>query len=473
LADVSSPHHPVKIERDGDTAQITLDGPVPADRDFELIWKAKPLSEPAAALFRQAIDGEDYLLAFVTPPEVADIDTAPQPREVIFVQDVSGSMGGTSIRQAREALEMAVNRLTPQDRFNIITFSSGFDMLHPAPVQATPGAIKAAIRRIRTLEANGGTEMGPALSVALQDKASDRSTLRQIIFLTDGAVGNETFLFTLIDKALGRSRLFTVGIGSAPNSYFMTRAAEMGRGAHVTISDLSQVREGMAALFAKIETPAMTNLTATWPDGMQAEFWPNPLPDLYAGEPVALAVKSPKASGVLTLSGDRGDERWSVQLPMDKAGTREGIGKLWARSKIRALEGLRAKAGSTEAQREMADEELLTTALTHGLVSRLTSLVAVDVEVTRPDGEDVTSVKIPLNLPAGWNKALWLGERGGAPRPPIQRDAMIPQSAPAGAPAQHFAPVPRGALDWESAMLRGLLLLLLGSGFLLIARRRA
>jgi Ca-activated chloride channel family protein len=457
-------------KRSRHAATILLDGPAPANRDFELTWTAKPLAKPAAALFREEIDGEDYLLAFVTPPQAAEMTEAPQPREVIFVQDVSGSMGGTSIEQAREALEMAVKRLRSEDRFNIITFSSDFDMFHRAPVQATPGAVADAVRRIRALEAGGGTEMAPALSLALQDTSPDRSTLRQIVFLTDGAVGNEAFLFTLIDRALGRSRLFTVGIGSAPNSYFMTRAAEMGRGAHVTISDLSQVRERMADLFAKIETPAMTNLTATWPDDMKAEFWPNPLPDLYAGEPVALAVKSPDASGTLTLSGDRGDERWTVSLPLDKAGSREGIGKLWARSKIRALEGLRNKAGTTTAQQELADDELLQTALTHSLVSRRTSLVAVDVEVSRPEGVEVASVKVPLNLPAGWDAALFFDEQDNTPRPPATRKAAI--DAPDVMQAQAFAPVPRGALDWESAMLRGFLLMVLGGALLIVARRR-
>ena len=476
LAKVSSPHHAVKIEREGNTATINLDGEVPANRDFELMWTGKPLTEPTAALFQEKVDGEDYLLAFVTPPQIADMDRKPQPREVIFVQDVSGSMGGTSIRQAREALEMAVTRLRPEDRFNIITFSNDFDMFHRAPVQATKGAVDSAVRRIRKLEADGGTNMAPALSMALQDGSADRSTLRQIIFLTDGAVGNETLLFTLIDKALGRSRLFTVGIGSAPNSYFMTRAAEMGRGAQVTISDLSQVREQMAALFAKIETPAMTNLTAKFPNGMKAEFWPNPLPDVYAGEPVALTIKSPAATGTLTLSGDRGDERWSVDLPLGKAAARDGIGKLWARSKIRALEGQRNKAGTTNDQRDEANEGVLQTALTHGLVSRRTSLVAVDVEVSRPEGVQLASVEIPLNLPAGWDPALFFDDQDRERLSPNARDAAI--DAPRGslqfaaAEARQFAPVPRGSLNWESGFLRGLLLMLLGSLTLIVARRR-
>jgi len=256
----------------------------------------------------------------------------------------------------------------------------------------------------------------------------------------------------------------------------MTRAAEMGRGAQVTISDLSQVRERMAALFAKIETPAITNLSAKFPKEMKSEFWPNPLPDIYAGEPVALAIKSPTASGTVTLSGDRGDERWSVSLPLDKAATREGIGKLWARSKIRAQEGLRNKAGTSEGQRDAADDAILETALKHGLVSRRTSLVAVDVEVSRPEGVQLASVEVPLNLPAGWDPALFFDDTDKERLNPNVRDAAVdtPISATqlAAVTPRQFAPVPRGSLNWKSTMLQGLLLMLFGSLTLIIARRR-
>ena len=113
--------------------------------------------------------------------------------------------------------------------------------------------------------------------------------LRQVIFLTDGSVGNESALFELIRKRLGESRLFTVGIGSAPNSHFMQRAADFGRGTFTYIGDLSEVGERMRTLFEKLEYPAMRNLRLTRNDGEPMDVLPARLPDLYLGEPLMLA----------------------------------------------------------------------------------------------------------------------------------------------------------------------------------------
>ena len=136
--------------------------------------------------------------------------------------------------------------------------------------------------------------MLPALEAALKDATPEDTTrLRQVVFLTDGSVGNEAQLFDEIAKHRGRSRLFTVGIGSAPNSYFMTRAAELGRGTFTQIGSDAQVLERMSALFAKLEKPVMMGLKAEWPAGTSVEAWPDPLPDLYAGEPVVLSAKLP------------------------------------------------------------------------------------------------------------------------------------------------------------------------------------
>ena len=85
-----------------------------------------------------------------------------------------------------------------------------------------------------------------------------------MIFLTDGEIGNEQQLFETIGALRGRSRVFMVGIGSAPNSFLMTRAAELGRGTFTHIGSAEQVEERMRALFGKLESPAVTNLTATF-----------------------------------------------------------------------------------------------------------------------------------------------------------------------------------------------------------------
>ena len=109
---------------------------MPADRDFELTWKPAAEKAPSVGLFREHVGDGDYLLAFVTPPSIEQAQQKPLPREVIFVIDNSGSMGGTSIVQAKASLIYALGRLQPNDRFNVIRFDHTMDVLFPAAVPA-------------------------------------------------------------------------------------------------------------------------------------------------------------------------------------------------------------------------------------------------------------------------------------------------------------------------------------------------
>jgi Ca-activated chloride channel family protein len=223
--------------------------------------------------------------------------------------------------------------------------------------------------------------------------------LRQIVFLTDGAIGNEEQLFATISKGLGRSRVFMVGIGSAPNSYLMTRAAELGRGTFTHIGEAAEVTARMQDLFSKIGSPVVTELKAEL-IGNAARITPDMLPDLYRGEPVLLMAEAKGLGGSLKISGNIGAQPWEVTLPIAKAAKGVGISKLWARRRIADFEVASTLGGLTS---DAANKAILAMALDHQIVSSQTSLVAVDKTPKRPAGEKLTRADIPLNLPAGWD----------------------------------------------------------------------
>ncbi|MFS8148569.1 marine proteobacterial sortase target protein [Rhizobium sp. BR 249] len=430
LGDVKSSFHAVDIRQDGDQARtISLKGDaVPADKDFELTWKAAPGKMPSAGLFREVIDGKTYLLAFVTPPTAPDTAAAPAKREVVFVIDNSGSMSGQSIEQARQSLALAISRLNPGDRFNVIRFDDTMTDYFNGLVAATPDNREKAIAYVRGLTADGGTEMLPALEDALRNQGPVASgALRQVVFLTDGAIGNEQQLFQEITANRGDARVFTVGIGSAPNTYFMTKAAEIGRGTFTEIGSTDQVASRMGELFAKLQNPAMTDISANF-EGIAAEdITPNPMPDLYSGEPVVLTAELPqdKPAGKLQIVGKTGDQPWRVEMDIANAADGNGISKLWARRKIDDFEA-RAYERQDPAAR---DKDIETVALAHHLVSRVTSLVAVDVTPSRPANEPLGSAKLPLNLPEGWDFGKVFGENAVSPDGVERHSAVTPDGS--------------------------------------------
>ncbi len=399
LGEVKSHHHTVKTETvDDDTRIIKIEGAVPADKDFELTWAAKSGNTPAAGLFHERLGDADYLLAFVTPPALEP--QKPRAREIIFVIDNSGSMGGTSIVQAKASLLYALKRLNPADRFNVVRFDDTMELLFPTAVPADMEHLGQAHTFVSRLEASGGTEMVPAMRAALVDQGAGNSDmLRQVVFLTDGAIGNEQQLFETIAAGLGRSRVFMVGIGSAPNSHLMSRAAELGRGSVVHIGSGEQVEERMRGLFGKLERPAVTDVKVQFSES-GVDVTPKVLPDLYAGEALKIAAKLTAFSGTMQISGMIGDQPWIAKLPLKEAAEGKGLSKLWARAKIDD-----AEVGVTlgHISQSTADLRVLDLALEHSLISRRTSLVAVDKTPSRPADARLSRADLPLNLPAGWD----------------------------------------------------------------------
>ena len=406
LAAVDSPYHAVRVEAPHAHRRVVelAEGSTPANRDFELVWTLAAGAAPQVALFSEAGKDLDYALLMLMPPQLR-ADEQPLPREVVFILDTSGSMEGTSIVQAREALALALRRLNPADRFNIIEFNSEAYALFPTAQPASRDAVDHAARWVRSLQARGGTEMKKALEMAL-DRSERAGRVRQVIFLTDGAVGNEEALFRLIEERLGDSRLFTVGIGSAPNSHFMRQAAAAGRGSFTYIGKLDEVQDRMSALFAKLESPVMKGIELSWADGSALETWPRRVPDLYAGEPVMVVAALRKGGGSLRVAGSGRGVEWRAGIPLAEASPATGVGVLWARQKIAALMD-ELRAGTPEADIRPAVVEL---ALEHHLVSRYTSLVAVDKTPARPAGEALHGGAMPTNLPDGWRHEAVFGQ---------------------------------------------------------------
>lgn len=407
LSRLESLYHGIESKEIGEGHySIRLTSEVKADRDFVLEWQAENAGDTKAALFAETLGKNQYMLLMLMPPQ--KVAKRPVPREMIFILDVSGSMAGNSIVQAKAAVSLALTKLRPSDHFNIIVFSSSTRALFNGAKPADQVHLQEAKHYINRIKADGGTEMKPALLLAL-DGSARHERLRQVVFLTDGAVGNEDELLTLIGRRLGDSRLFTVGIGSAPNSYFMNRAATMGRGTFSYIGKDTEVKEKMMNLFAKLENPVISDLQLELAGSEKdIEGYPSPLPDLYLGEPLVLTIRTGWENETLRLTGTRLGQPWETRVDTSTYGRREGIGAIWARKKIRSqMESL-----ALGEKPEKVREEVLKTALEHHLVSKYTSLVAVDTMVTRPKEEKEVQVPIKTQLPHGWQAKAVFG--GGA-----------------------------------------------------------
>lgn len=395
LSRLDSRYHGITTDLQGNRAKIRLSQKrVPPDRDFELAWTPAIYGEPAAILYRESTEAGEHILLMFMPP----LDESPLPlaRDVIFIIDTSGSMGGQSIEQARSALLKGLDTLTPSDKFSVIQFNSSHEALFDRTVPATDRNIQTARNYVRDLRSTGGTEMYSALLQALTMPTHEEH-LRQIVFITDGAVGNEDQLLQMIQGRLGDARLFTVGIGSAPNGYFMRKAAQTGRGTFTYISNTAEVDERMSALLHKLTRPVLTNIQLHWPVDARPKDALGSIADLYAGQPIIVTARlDGRAIGVLGISG-QASSPWLRQLSLADAAPRTGVATLWARNHISDLMDLRS-AGVTDVELR---GRVLPVALQYGLVSNYTSLVAIDRTPARPEGDALQSQRIASTTPHG------------------------------------------------------------------------
>jgi Ca-activated chloride channel family protein len=393
LASIESRYHDVDIHPSLNGYRVYLADPdARTDRVFELNWTPEFGALPESTLSTFDDGDHVYALLMLAPPLAEAI--SPQAREVVFIIDTSGSMEGASMTQARAALKLGLQFLGPDDRFNLVRFSTDSELLFSESVPAYPSYIEEAIEFIDQLSANGGTVMAPALSMAMNLPQQD-GLLRQIVFVTDGSVGNEQDLLLQIGEQLRNSRLFTVSIGSAPNSWFMNKSAEIGRGSHTHIGRPEEVEERITGLWARIENPAVQNICVDW--GMDAEFYPEVVPDLYSGEPLWLYARLPHQPREVTVCGELEGRYWEMisrELPGSGGGN---LATLWARSKIQALEDSRIFGTDPDSIRA----DVLNLALEFGLLTRYTSLVAIDKTPSRPGSRELEAGEIPSLLPAG------------------------------------------------------------------------
>ncbi|OLC56508.1 MAG: marine proteobacterial sortase target protein, partial [Acidobacteria bacterium 13_1_40CM_4_69_4] len=400
LQEVESDSHPISTRRDGNVVVVEpRDGTVAADRDFHLRWRPLLASEPRSALFTEDRDDGRYVLLMLLPP-LANVGAGRGlPTETLFILDVSGSMDGPSIEQARAALLAALDRLRPGDTFNILIFNHTVAEFRPEFLPAGGPDLEEARGWVRGLRADGGTRIDLALRRGLElIQAGHPDRAQRIVFLTDGGVDDEDEILGMVRSGLGAARLHTLGIGPAPNRYLMRKMAEAGRGLCEFIATTSGVDNRVDSFFARLSRPVMTDVALDWEGIESAEIHPSPLPDLYSGEPLFVSARLGPGHSVrrVLLRGRTHDGPIGFDLIAEDGSPREtGVAVRWARARVESLTDALHGNADPEAVRRAVVE----VSLAFGMVTHYTSLVAVE-ETSSATGV-TRRVSVPSGLPLG------------------------------------------------------------------------
>jgi Ca-activated chloride channel homolog len=335
-----SPTHQISDERRDGVLRIGVNGPVRGDVDVVLPFRRGLVG---GTVLTHSEPGEDgFALLFLAPPAASE--TATVGRDLTLVVDISGSMSGEKMEQARAALRQALSALRPRDRFRLIAFSSAVRQFREGFTTAGEAELAEARRFVDGLDASGGTNLAGAVEAALSERG-DGERMALVMLLTDGlpSVGEQAPDRIAAEAAahIGRARIFTVGVGHDVNTYLLDRLAVDGRGSATYVSPGADVSDAIGGLLAKLARPALVDLRIVDAPVRFQDQAPAALPDLFYGEElVVLARYRGEGSGPVVIEGTRAGrrERFTIQAEFGRhqAGNTY-IPPLWAARRVGEL----------------------------------------------------------------------------------------------------------------------------------------
>jgi Ca-activated chloride channel homolog len=402
------------------------------DRDFVLRWRAAAPGAIAPTLFfYRRPTGERYgIVSMGAAAGAGEI----RPRDVIFVLDRSGSMQGAKIASAARACSLLLGTLGAADRFGLLAFNEGSEWLigtgsAGSLVTADRTGISRGERVLREVQANGGTELHPALISALAalDAGGDvTGRVPILVLITDGQVGDESRVLSLVQRA--NARVFTVGVDTSVNSGLLKRVAQAGRGTFVLTEPGAGLDSALEAIGREIGAPVVENLAIALEGGRLTDVAPERLPDLFAGRAATIAFRA--ESGLIAhITGRRAD---GGAFSLEVTGTEvdlPAVAHLWARRRLVDLED-RYRLARDDKQAIQAEIVALSTS--HGVLSRFTAFLVVDDRQAVVSSAERRTIVQPVEMPHMWTAGASLDS--AAPFAALQEGAIL-----AGSDRQEFS----------------------------------
>ena len=393
-----------------------------------------PISDTYTSTFAfSRREGEATFVSALQPPGHG----APMPLDVVFVLDRSGSMRGTKIEQAREALDTILGQLRPADRFGLVSFSDTVTSWKPLLVVASATEVAAGQAWVARVADGGSTDLEGGVSAALsslQEETSGRVPMVVLIsdgLPTSGITGHREIIASLDEKNVRGARLHVIGIGLDQDSPFLNELAASARGFYEAMAVDDNVRSRLEDFYERVSTPILSDVVVAIEGIEVTDLQPSPLPDLYRGSQLVVAgrlnaSKLPAETTVLVTGRDAtGPRSFRFNVTTADAPIVPAAERLWARQKANSLErSIQLNEGYVNVTSQRA--ELLALGLRHQVETIMTSWVIVRTE----DVEEVTQASGQAPPPSGLADSVFRMPGPPAAAPP----AAPPQDAGLGGP---------------------------------------
>ncbi|MEA3247341.1 MAG: VIT domain-containing protein [Gemmatimonadota bacterium] len=410
LGDAYSPTH--NLSGAGRRGEERVLRAADATRTMTILVPVRRDASAALSFLGYAPAGEDgYALVTLSPPMR---DSRGAGRDLTFIVDVSGSMSGQKIAQARAAGRQFLGSLDPTDRFRIIAFSNDVREFRDGWTTATGGPLREAAAFIEALRPGGGTNIAGALDAALAAR-SPSGRIPLVLMITDGAptVG-ETKPEAIAREAAdhrGRARVFTFGLGADVNANLLEQLALEGRGTATFLRPDESVERAVGVVSQRLTRPVATDVTLRLDGARLYAVQPQGAIDIFGGQDLVVLARYAGGRGDATLTvegqGPDGPVRWTQRVTLPARGTTNAfVARLWAVQRVGWLSAERRRNGPNAE----LDNELRELGERHGIPTELTSYLVVEPGMQTAQFRTLA----PVNGPATSGRVDATAQAGGA-----------------------------------------------------------
>jgi len=340
-------------------------------------------------LAHRPADENGFALITISPPSAPRRAT---PRDLTFVVDVSGSMRGQKLEQAKAAGRALLESLGNGDRFRIVDFSTDVRSFRDGWIPVTDANLRAARRYLDDLAAEGSTNISGALEAALEATPTE-GRLPLVVFVTDGepTVGerNPDAIAAFAARHRGEARIFSFGVSADVNSSLIEQLALEGHGTAQFVRSGESVERAVSLLASRLTAPVLTNVHIT-ADGVRLlQMHPSMPQDLFAGQDLIVLARyegSGEARIRVTGRSSNGTVDWSTTASFpERERANPFVPRLWAAQRLGWLAAEKRQHGGTTE----LDAEIRSLGEQYGIPTEFSSYLVVEPGMQLPNSRAV------------------------------------------------------------------------------------
>ena len=374
-------------------------GKTTLDKDIRIRTQLQESPESGGIIYYRN-DKENFSYVTVSPEQILpkDIKKEQQGQDYAFLLDVSGSMSGEKLQEAKRALRLCLRNLEPQDRFNCLVFESSFEKMSNQLMDFNQENLEKADTWIEKQDCRGGTE----LLMPIKNILNDLTEEGVIILITDGQVGNDDEIVSYTEKHKARRRFFTIGVDTALNSSLLKRLARATNGGNESIFPGESMDDKIVRHFTRINGYEFRNQKIDWKSMKKGEIYPREIGWINGNDPLEFVIRfdTPFKEPIVFTGQICGkDVSFSVNPPENK-GTNNFLELLWTKKRIEYLEELIA-LNDNNRRNETYKKEVISLSEKYQILCRYTSFLAEYNREMKGDGK-LVEMKVPVEIPNMW-----------------------------------------------------------------------